>query len=352
MGGLDVGIAGFEFAQAIADLAAACSSTTGCAGFGVVVCAPIPSLIVAAATNLVVKTATLVVEVGNEVVTVADAAAYNVFKHKQIGVTYQSGAGDYAEWLQKVNPNADFQSGDIVGVKAGKISANTSDADKVMVVSSKPIVLGNMPESGTEGEYEKIAFMGQVPVKLLGTVNEGDYILPSGQNDRYGIAKNPEDVTIEEFNKIVGIAWSGLSQAGYVNVAVGLNANDVARYTIKLEGEIEELTTRIEKIESLLANGGGNSGNSKRKVTYFKPKKDQMEDALVAAELQMRDELGDEKVDNHPFFKKLKDNTPDPVTGKTYKEGFFDKVDKAFDKEVVEKTKINEKNGIETGKDW
>lgn len=347
LGGLDVGIAGWEFGQAIADLAAACSSTTGCAGLGAVVCAPIPSLIVAATTNLVLKTATLAVEIGNEVKTVAEGVGYNAFKIAQIGVTYQSGAGDYAEYLPKFDPATNFTAGDVVGVKFGKISANTSDVDRVMVVSSKPIVLGNTPEAGKENDYEKIAFMGQVPVKVLGSVIEGDYILPSGQNDGYGIAKRPADMTVEDYSQIVGIAWPTFTlPAGYVNVAVGLNANDVARYTIKLEQKIEDLTTRIEAIELAIANGSGtgngNSGSNERKIKYYKPSKDQIEEGIEMAKAKLIED--GVNVDNHPFFKKLKEEPG-------YKEEFLDKVDKAFDKEVEEKTKYNEKHGIKTEKE-
>lgn len=350
LGGLDVGIAGWEFGQAIADLAAACSSSTGCAGFGVVVCAPIPSLIVAAVANLVLKTATLAIEIGNEVKSVAEAAAYNTFKVTQIGVTYQSGAGDYAEYLPKANTGDDFNPGDVVGVKFGSISANTDDAEKVMVVSTKAVVLGNAPAEGEEPNYEKIAFMGQVPVNVLGPVAPGDYILPSGQNDRYGKAKKPDELTILDYSKIIGIAWQGSDGPGAViNVAVGLNANDVALYTQKLEEridaqalEIEDLVKRLLVVEDKLANGNSGNPNAERKIKYYKPKRDQLEEGLEMAEAKLRDDGVD--VDNHPFFKKMKE---DPA----YKEEFFSKVDAKFDKEVEEKTIYNNKHGIKTEKE-
>ena len=350
LGGLDVGIAGWEFGQAIADLAAACSSSTGCAGFGVVVCAPIPSLIVAAVSNLVLKTATLAIQIGNEAVTIAEEEGYKAFKTAQIGVTYQSGAGDYAEYLPKANIGDDFNPGDVVGVKFGSISANTDDAEKVMVVSTKAVVLGNAPAEGEEPNYEKIAFMGQVPVNVLGPVAPGDYILPSGQNDRYGKAKKTDELTILDYSKIIGIAWEGSDGPGAViNVAVGLNANDVALYTQKLEEridaqalEIEDLVKRLLVVEDKLANGNSGNPNAERKIKYYKPKRDQLEEGLEMAEAKLRDDGVD--VDNHPFFKKMKE---DPA----YKEEFFSKVDAKFDKEVEEKTIYNNKHGIKTEKE-
>lgn len=357
LGGLDVFFAGWEFVQAVADLAAACSSTTGCAGVGAVVCAPIPSLIVAATANLVLKTAVGVAAIANEVVTVADVAVYNGLKISQIGVTYQSGAGDYAEYLIKADPTHDFLPGEVIGVKAGKISLNTVDADHLLVVSSKPIVLGNMPEAGKESEYEKIAFMGQVPVKILGTVNSGDYILASGNNDGLGKAVSPEDMIITDYQKIVGVAWSP-NIAGFANVAVGLNTNDMATKVTEQAKEIDDLKAIFNQVVAVLKNydtklatslqniktdpiAPGNGNNGERTIKYFKPKKEQIEEGLELAEAKLRENGVD--VDNHPFFKDMKDSNK--------KAAFLDKVDKAFDKEVEEKTKYNEKHGIKTEKE-
>ena len=369
VGGLDVLVNGFEFVQGIADLAAACSSVTGCAGLGAVVCSPIPSLIVAATTNLIVKTASLAVSVGNIALTAADVIAYNVFKDKQIGVTYQSGGADYAEWLPKANLNDNFLAGEIVGVKAGKISRNTVDADKVMVVSNVPIVLGNMPPDDKKDDYEKIAFMGQVPVRVTGTVKESDYILPSGLYDGFGIAVSPENMMLADYQKIVGIAWSEKS-GDLVNVAVGLNGNDVARYSQKLEtkiavqaSELNELKLSfnqvvevLKKYDQRLAAGLDDIGTlttttttKKRVVKYFKPNNKQIEDAITEAEVQMRAKYGDEKMNKHPFFTEMKSEVPDPKkSGKKPKEAFIEEVSQAFENEVKKQESKNKMQGIDT----
>ena len=47
------------------------------------------------------------------------------------GVVYASGNGDYAEWLEKANIDEEINKTDVVGVKGGKITKNTEDAEQV-----------------------------------------------------------------------------------------------------------------------------------------------------------------------------------------------------------------------------
>jgi hypothetical protein len=147
------------------------------------------------------------------------------------GITYESGSGDYAEWLPKADLSEKFLPSDIVAMKNGKITKNTSAADQMMVVSMNPVVLGNMPEKGLEKQFEKVAFMGQVPVRVMGKVSLGDFILPSGGNNGLGVAKKPNELTPYDYRKIVGVAWSeSKSDQGInvINVAVGLNQGSTA----------------------------------------------------------------------------------------------------------------------------
>jgi hypothetical protein len=178
------------------------------------------------------------------------------------GVTYESGAADYAEWLPKTLPGETFVASDIVGIKNGKISKITSDADHCMVISTKPIVLGNTPEVGKEKEYEKVAFMGQVPVRVIGKVDLGDYILPSGKNNGLGIARKPKDLSPYEYRKVVGVAWSaGDSPAGFnvINVAVGMNHKTTAQvieeqtnHIVILEKEMDKMQEEVKNINNAL----------------------------------------------------------------------------------------------------
>ncbi len=254
LSGVDFAIAGFEVAQAVVEVVASASSSTACVGFGACVTAPIPAFIIAAGTNLVLKIANAVAVGVNLGKTIADEIAFNVFLNENIGVSYQSGAGDYAEWLPKQNPNEVFNPGDIVGVSNGFITKNTSAADKIMVVSTRPIVLGNMPPENEEINYEKIAFMGQVPVKVLGQVSPGNYIIPAMIGSGFGRAVSPENMETKDYRKIAGVAWSVIAEIGndisMVNVAVGINANDLTEVVNKQEEQIQVLQSEYIKLKA------------------------------------------------------------------------------------------------------
>ena len=184
----------------------------------------------------------------------ANLIGYNAFALTNLGVTYQSGSADYAEWLERNNPNEKISAGDIVGVNGGKISKYTTNAQQYMVISTKPAILGNMPMTGKEGLYEKVAFMGQIPVKVRGIVLSGDYILPSGFNDGIGRAVSSDNLTAEEYREIVGVAWSSsLLNEGIsiINMAIGLNANDVSKLVVQLENKYNALEERIAALENV-----------------------------------------------------------------------------------------------------
>jgi len=320
--------------QSIVDLVGASTSTTPCAGLGICETAPVPSLIVAAAANVIVQSANLAVAIAQPIL-------YNVEQIQQIGVTYSSGAGDYAEWLPKLNVNDEFFPGEIVGVHGGKISRSTENAGSYMVISLNPIVLGNVPETENTVRYEKVAFMGQVPVKVYGKVQTGDYILPDGKNDGAGIAVSPGNMEAGQYAQIVGIAWSPAAsdQYNYIKVAVGLNANDIAKLSIKHEqkikdqqAEIDNLKDQMSKMNKALTQlvpGFSNSitadqaksaksenietsqvqTNYKKNnvATYFEVTKDQI---LAGYELAKKSlvEKG-VNIESHPFFKKM-ENEP------------------------------------------
>ena len=152
------------------------------------------------------------------------------------GVTYESGSGDYAEWLERQEASEKLSAADIVGVYGGKITRQTGSADHVMVISVKPIVLGNMPAEGREADYEMVAFMGQTPVKVRGRVRIGDFIVPSGREDGTGVAVRPDDLTAAQLGSVVGVAWEENTLAfGIVNMAVGLKSADIGKVISRQE---------------------------------------------------------------------------------------------------------------------
>ncbi|WP_373551751.1 hypothetical protein [Haliscomenobacter sp.] len=198
----------------------------------------------------------------------AASIAWSVRVHKTVGVAYSSGNGDYAEWLKRKPEERDIYFGEIVGVDAGEISLNTKNARHLMVVSKDPIVLGNTPAKADADQYEKVAFLGQVLVKVVGEVKIGDYILPSGNNDGCGVAISPAKMLPGDYDKIVGVAWENSENglANYINVAVGINANDLA-------GKVDELNQRMDNILAYLEGKAEFKPYSPQAATNSSPQK-------------------------------------------------------------------------------
>jgi hypothetical protein len=172
----------------------------------------------------------------------------NGLEGEQRGVRFKTTAADYAEYLPRLDSEEKIVKGDIVGVFNGKISKNTKDAQHIMVISSAPGVAGNYPGTENEANYELVAFFGQVKVKIIGTVNKGDYIIPSGKNDGTGIGVSPNAIEVSQINNILGRAWesSVLETEKQIQVAVGFNFS-----LPSLKKEIATLDTLEQEIAEL-----------------------------------------------------------------------------------------------------
>ena len=184
---------------------------------------------------------------------IAEWIGYNINKLTNVGVTYESGGGDYAEWLERAAGVRNLLPGEVVGVKGGKISLNTQDADHFMVVSTRPIVLGNMQPQNT-AQYEKIAFLGQVPVRVIGKVAVGDYLIPSGNNDGFAIAIAPDKLPIADHRRIIGIAWETAKDAplNVINAAVGINRNSFSPALEQFAADLQETNQKMDQIIAYL----------------------------------------------------------------------------------------------------
>ena len=370
MATIDVVTGGIGVIMAGVDLVGASSSSTACAGLGVCVTAPVPSLIVAAGINL----ATAIANEVSVALGLDDAITQrNYFVNtaaSNVGVTYQSGSGDYAEWLPKANPSEKFKPGYIVGMKNGQITLNSAGADKLFVISTKPIVLGNMPDDGKESGYEKVAFMGQVPVHVVGKVNAGDYILPSGFNNGFAKAVAPAKMEADDYTRIVGMAWSSSASegAGMVNVAIGLNTGDISKVVAEQSKEISQLKKQIGEINSMvarLASGSKETGEVKTDnvvktpvftpngkdnhpvdfikqdagtVVYFDITTEQTTTMLDMAQKLFVEKGGD--VTTHPFWKKI---NSDPG----YKQVIMNEIKKTFRNGMHTHQEINGKSSLQ-----
>jgi hypothetical protein len=194
-----------------------------------------------------------------------------------LGIAYTSSSGDYAEYLLRADPTEKLFAGDIVGMNNGVISKNTVGAQSILSISLAPIVLGNTPPAGQEKAYNKVAFLGQVPVKVRGIVHEGDFIIASGLNDGIGVAVNAADITPQQFAQVLGRSWtaSDMAQIKYVKVAVGLNAKSTSEILSREEAEINQLKQQVGELKKTNAE-----------VATMKTKLDRIEQALSNGTIQ------------------------------------------------------------------
>jgi hypothetical protein len=164
-------------------------------------------------------------------------------------ITFRGLSADYAEWLPRLQEDEVIEPGDIIGVFGGKITKVTDNAHQVMAITDRPIVLGNMPDKKQEHLYEQVSFIGQIPIKVRGSVQAGDFIIPSGLNDGTGIAVAPQDITPIQCSQIVGRAWESSDEVEVkrVNAAVGLdNSSAVAT---SLMSEMETLKAELQELK-------------------------------------------------------------------------------------------------------
>ncbi|MCU0462873.1 MAG: hypothetical protein MUF36_12825 [Bacteroidales bacterium] len=205
----------------------------------------------------------VVIEAANSALLVAEIAEYEIFAFSNLGVAYESGSGDYAEWLPRLYPDEEIEYGQIVGVYGGKISKKTEGAEMLMVVSRSPIVLGNMPpDSIGESLCEKVGFMGQVPVRVVGKVKKGDYIVSYKSGSGFGKAVPPSELTIDQLSSVVGRSWTDASNTGVnlVNIVVGIKTNEWTGFIKSNRAEIDSLRNevaylkdRIKKSDDILS---------------------------------------------------------------------------------------------------
>jgi len=248
---------------------------------------------------------------------------YDLFS--TLGVTYESNGADYAEWLERMPDQRDMSFGEVVGVIGGKISLDTKGADHLMVISKSPMVLGNSPAENKEHLYEKVAFMGQIPVKVIDEVNIGDYILPTGNNDGFAIAVHPDQMQVGDYGRIIGVAWeaSGDAKMNYINTAVGINSNDLSQKLDDLNAKVDNIMNFLEGKEDLNTEEGQRLEDMDKtllvpQTTFSKIMTDQQFDQVIdgGAEMikttyaQVRQNMVDEgyDLDKYPMFSRMFEN--------------------------------------------
>ncbi len=175
---------------------------------------------------------------------------------------FVGGGADYAESLPKQQPSEHLSSGDVVGVFHGRVTRSTHGASQVRVVSSQPAVLGNHEPRVDPATRAPIAFLGQVPVKVRGPVEVGDFLLASGLGDGIAVAAPADSVSLEDLPRAIGTAWESASGSGIhkVRSSVGLDERTFALHGFRqmqsqlhqTQEKLAELEQRLARLESLL----------------------------------------------------------------------------------------------------
>lgn len=162
------------------------------------------------------------------------------------GVRFKTSGADYAEYLPKTDSKERFEKGDVVAVRNGFITKNTTNAQQLFVISTAASVAGNDPGEKARDRYELVSFFGQVPVRIRGQVRAGDYIIPSGYHDGTGIAVHPDAIDLSQAKDVVGRAWEAASDTRIkkVNVAVGFNFNmtDISKEAAAIKTLSDQIT--------------------------------------------------------------------------------------------------------------
>jgi len=177
------------------------------------------------------------------------------------GVEFAGPNNDFAEWLPQASESEAIEPGDVVAVRSGKITLDTTGAHQIMVISTNPIVAANRPSEEDEDDggiigWHKIAFIGQTPVKVRGHANAGDLILPSGLHDGTGLAIAPQDITPAQLTQVLGVAWERSTATGVakINCAIGVDQADAAAVALEAQSKrADDLEARLASLEATVA---------------------------------------------------------------------------------------------------
>jgi hypothetical protein len=104
--------------------------------------------------------------------------------------TFNTPAGDFAEWHPRAANEAPLEEGDVVGFISAspndcrqQITRRTNGASALGVVTHRAAVSGSAPPAHERHLFETIAYTGRVPIKVRGTVTAGSLVGPSGYED-------------------------------------------------------------------------------------------------------------------------------------------------------------------------
>jgi len=105
------------------------------------------------------------------------------------GAVFRSRSGDVAEWVRRRGTEAPFDEGDVVGFdENGHLTRSTAGVAQVGIITRIAAVEGSVPSSVDAGSYDTVAYLGHVPVKVVGHCKAGEHLVPSGKHDGTAVA--------------------------------------------------------------------------------------------------------------------------------------------------------------------
>lgn len=171
------------------------------------------------------------------------------------GTLNSGGGADFAEMLPRHRPEETIRASDLVAVRGGEITRATDGAQRLMIISSQPAVLGNHDASKPQTDHSPVAFLGQVPVRVRGPVAIGDLLVASGRNDGTARAVSPAQWDPDEHGPFAGHAWSAKSDEGPGTVTARVGAAQSAALVERIRSQkarIDSLEDRLARLEQAL----------------------------------------------------------------------------------------------------
>jgi len=97
--------------------------------------------------------------------------------------TLAGARADLAEWLALRDPAEVVEAGDVVECLGDKISRKVTGEGRLFIVSTEPLLTGNLPSEEVRGTGRVVTMIGQAPAKVAGVVSASQCLTPSGRND-------------------------------------------------------------------------------------------------------------------------------------------------------------------------
>ncbi|MDX1502426.1 MAG: hypothetical protein R3325_08670 [Thermoanaerobaculia bacterium] len=164
-------------------------------------------------------------------------------------------AADFAEYLPRRDPGEELSPAEVVGLRSGKVGRSLDGAERLAVVTTDPLVLGN--RTATEhGTGVAVALLGQVPVRVTGPVSAGDVLVGSPADDGTATAVSPEEFRPDLLRRIVGHALESDSRPGpkVVPALVGVTEAGLVAHAFAVQDrEMRQLRQRLDRLEAVVA---------------------------------------------------------------------------------------------------